>query len=130
VSGTELTRLVYDLANRREMDSFLAMLDEDIVIESRLAALEGSYTGHEGFWRWWDSFYRTFPDYRIQAEEIEELGDFVLVHALGMGHAQVGEVPLVDPFWHALHWREGKLLWWRNCRTEQEARDAIAARGG
>jgi hypothetical protein len=39
-----------------------------------------------------------------------------------------GEVPLCDPFWHGLQWRHGKLVWWRNCPTEEAAREAIAAR--
>jgi uncharacterized protein len=127
-SNAELVRRAYDNFNSKDFEAFLALADEDVVIESRLAALEGAYHGHDGARRWWDEFLGVFPDYEVKVHELRDLGDVVLARVTGVGHAGSSEVPLVDPFWHALQWRGGKLVWWRNCRTEEEALGAIAAR--
>jgi hypothetical protein len=44
----DLVFVLYDLFNRRDLDGFLAYMDKEIEIESRLVAMEGSYDGHEG----------------------------------------------------------------------------------
>ena len=46
-----------------------------VEVESRLVAIEGGYHGHEGMRRWWQDFLGTFPDYKIEIEEIRDLGD-------------------------------------------------------
>lgn len=42
-----------DAFNRRDWNAFLALADEEIKVESRLVAMEGSYESHEGLRRWW-----------------------------------------------------------------------------
>ena len=35
----------------------------------------------------------------------------------------------IDAFnWQVLEWRDDRCLWWRNCSTEAEAKEAIASR--
>jgi SnoaL-like domain len=116
-----------DAFNRRDLDVFLAMTDEEIEVESRLVAMEGGYHGHAGLRRWWDHFLGTFPDYELQVEELRDLGDVTLGHML-WGHAADSAAPLIDPFWIPMRWRDGKLVWWRNCSTEEEALEALGLR--
>lgn len=35
--------------------------------------------------------------------------------------------PVADPFWQPMRWVDGRCIWWRNCVTEAEALEAIAA---
>lgn len=42
-----------DAFNGRELDALLTLMDDEVVVESRLAAVEGGYRGHEGARRWW-----------------------------------------------------------------------------
>ena len=45
-----------------------------------------------------------------------------LGHIRARGHAAADSAtPLVDPFWHPVRWRDGTVVWWRNCATEAEA---------
>jgi ketosteroid isomerase-like protein len=57
----ELAYRAYDAFNRRDWDAFLALVDDDVEVESRLVAMEGGYHGHEGLHRWWDDFLGTSP---------------------------------------------------------------------
>ena len=120
---------ITDAFNRRDRDALVAMADEAIKVESRYAAVEGGYEGHEGLRRWWDNLLRAFPDYRIEIEELRDLGDVTLAHVRGWGGGASSAAPLVDPFWMPMRWRDGKCTWWRNCSTEQEALEAIGPSG-
>jgi ketosteroid isomerase-like protein len=124
----ELARRAYDAFNGRDWEAFVALMDEEVEVESRLVAMEGGYHGHEGLRRWWDDFLGAFPDYTAEIEEMRDLGDVTVGHIRGWGHSAASDTPVVDPFWQASGWRDGKCVWWRNCSTEAEALDAIGRR--
>ena len=122
----DLARKAYEVFNQHDWDAFFAMLDEEVVIESRLVAMEGGYHGHEGARRWRDDVLRVFPDYTVEARELRDLGDITFGHCVARAHSSVDEGPLLDQFWHPIAWRDGKVVWWANCATEEEAHEAIA----
>ena len=117
-----------DAFNRRDLDAFMALADDGIEVESRLVVMEGGYHGHEGLRTWWRDFLGAFPDYNLEVEELRDLGDLTLGHMRGWGHGADSATPLVDPFWIPMRWRDGKLVWWRNCATEAEALEAAELR--
>ena len=122
--NVQLARRAYDAFNHRDWDDFLLFIDAEVEMESRLVALEGGYHGHEGMRRWWDDFLGTFPDYVIEVEELRDLGDVTLSHFKGWGHGGGGGVPLIDPIWQPMRWRDGKAVWIRVCLAESEALEA------
>jgi SnoaL-like protein len=91
-------------------------------------AQDGGYHGHDGLRNWWGDFLGAFPDYNLEVEELRDLGDVTLGHMRGWGHGADSATPLVDPFWIPMRWRDGKLVWWRNCSTEAEALEAVGLR--
>lgn len=122
----ELYRHAYDLFNRRDWEGFLALMDEDVEVESRLAAMEGAYRGHAGLRRWWDDVFETLPDYRVEVVEARTLGNGALAHLRATGSGGTSAAPVVDSFWQALKWgSDGRCVWWRNCSTEAEALEAL-----
>jgi ketosteroid isomerase-like protein len=114
-----------DAFNRRDLDAFTALTHDQIEVESRLVAMEGGYHGHEGLRRWWEDFLGAFPDYSLEVEELRDLGDVTIGHMRGWGHGADSTTPLVDPFWIPMRWRDGKIIWWRNCATEADALEAV-----
>jgi len=122
--NVDLALRALDAFNRRDWDAIVALVDDEVVIESRLVAMEGGYRGHEGLRRWWDNFLGTFPDYTCEVEALRDLGDVTLGHIRGWGHGAASDTPIVDPFWIPMRWRNGKCVWWRNCSTEAEALEA------
>jgi hypothetical protein len=126
--NVELAHQAYDAFNRRDWDALLALMDDEIEVESRLVAMEGGYRGHAGLRRWWDDFLGAFPDYTVEVEELRDLGDVTLGHIRGWGHSAASDAPIVDPFWQPSRWLAGKCVWWRNCSTEAEALKAAGPR--
>lgn len=127
-NNVDLALESYDAFNRRDWDAFVDLVDEEVEIESRLVAMEGGYHGHAGLRRWWDDFLGAFPDYTLEVKELRDLGDVTLAHVRGFGHAADSATPLVDPSWLPARWRDGKVVWWRNCPTEGEALEAAGLR--
>ena len=113
-----------DAFNRRDLDAFMALTHVQIDVESRLVAMEGGYHG-QGLRRGWESFLGAFRDYDLEVEELRDLGAVTLAHVRGWGHGADSATPLVDFVWIPMRWRDGKLIWWRNCSTEADALAAV-----
>jgi hypothetical protein len=70
----ELALRAYDAFNRRDWDGFVALMDDDVEIVTRIAAIEGGRHGHEGMRRWWENMLTAFPDYDIEVVDVRDLG--------------------------------------------------------
>jgi ketosteroid isomerase-like protein len=69
--NVELAYRAFDALNRRELDAFLALMDDDIEVVPRVSAIEGesNYRGHDGVRRWWSSMLDVFPDYSMDRRD-------------------------------------------------------------
>ena len=115
---------VLEAFNGRDLDTLLALADEAVVVESRIAAIEGGFQGHEGVRRWWENLFDVIPDYEVEAEEVRDLGDVTLARLRARGHGAGSATPLEEVLWQVGRWRGGRYTWWRNCSTEAEALEA------
>ena len=124
--NVELARRVYEALDQHDGDGYLGLMDEDVVIESALAAVEGGYQGHDGVRRWWDDFVSAFPDYTMEIEEVRPIGtDRTLARLYGSARSAAGAAPVSDPFWHVMTWRDGRCTRWRTCGSEAEALEVL-----
>jgi len=57
-------------------------------------------------------------------EELHDLGDVLLVRIRAAAQSAHGDARVLDRFWQAASWVDGKCIWWRNCSTEAEALEA------
>jgi ketosteroid isomerase-like protein len=122
--NVELIRQTIDAVNRRDLDGYLALMDNEVEAVSRIVAVEGGLHGHAGIRRWWEEWLSAFPDYKIAIDGIRDLGDVTIAAARASAHGAGSEVPLQDTIWIAGRWRQRKCVWWRVCYTEQEALEA------
>jgi ketosteroid isomerase-like protein len=122
--NVELTHRAYDAFNQRDMGAFLALMDRDVQAESRLAAMEGGYHGHDGIRHWWQNLLEAFPDYTLETVEAREHGNLTLTTARTRGHGADSDAPVVDTVWIVVHWRDRKAIRWRVLSTEADALEA------
>jgi ketosteroid isomerase-like protein len=126
--NVELARRAFEAFNRRDLDTMLALADEEIVVESRLAAVEGGYHGHQGVRRWWADTLDVLPDYEVEVDEVRDFGDVTLARLRARAHGAGSAAPLEEVVWNVARWRAGRNTWWHNCMTEEEALEAAGLR--
>jgi hypothetical protein len=122
--SVELHYQSIDAVNRRDLSVFLALMDDEVEVVSRIVAMEGGLHGHEGVRRWWEEWFAAFPDYQIEIDEIRDLGDVTVAAMRAVGHGAGSEVPFQDTAWLACRWRRGKCAWWRVFYSMDEALEA------
>lgn len=115
----------FDAVNRRDLPAFLALSDEDVEVVSRIVAVEGGLRGHDGVRRWWDNWFETWPDYKIEVVEMRDLGDVTIATFNAVGHGAGSDLPFQDNAALACRWRSGKCTWWRVFPTTAEALEAV-----
>jgi ketosteroid isomerase-like protein len=114
-----------DAINRRDLDAFLALMDDGVEAVSRIVAMEGDLHGHDGIRRWWEAWFDAFPDYDIEVLEVRDLGDVTVAALRALAHGAASNLPLEDTIWQASRWRRGKVAWWRTFDTRAEALEAV-----
>jgi ketosteroid isomerase-like protein len=123
--NVELALRAYDALNRRNWDAFVALMDDDVEIVTRIAPIEGGRHGQAGMRHWWKNTLTAFPDYDIEVVDVRDLGDVTLASLRALGHGAGSNVPFEDLLWHGSRWRRGKCIWWRAFATEAEALEAV-----
>ena len=113
--------------NRRDLDAFVGLMDEDVEAVSRIVAVEGGLHGHDGIRRWWENWFNVFPDYEIEVVEVRDLGDFSVAGIRALGHGAGSDLPFEDAVWLASRWRRGKCVWWRIFNRADEAFEAAGS---
>ena len=121
----ELLHRAIDAMNRRDLDAFVGLMDEDVEAVSRIVAVEGGLHGHDGIRRWWENWFNVFPDYEIEVVEVRDLGDFSVAGIRALGHGAASDLPFEDAVWLASRWRRGKCVWWRTYSIRAEALEAV-----
>src|SRR4051794_41426438 len=71
----ELQHRLTDAFNRRDLDAYLALTDEDIEAIPRVGGMEGGYHGHDGTRRWWTDLLGSFPDFSVEFDEVHDMGE-------------------------------------------------------
>jgi ketosteroid isomerase-like protein len=124
--NVELARRAYEAVNRRDIDAFLGLMDDDVEL---LAAMEGTYHGHDGIRRWWNNLHDAIPDLVIEVGEARGIGDVTVTALRFRGRGAESYTPFQQLRWNAARWRRGKCIWWRTLSTEREALDAAGPSG-
>ncbi len=118
-----------DAVNRRDLEAFLALMDEGVEAVSRIVSVEGRLSGHDGVRTWWNNWFASFPDYDIKVVGMRDLGDVTIATISAVGHGAGSELPFEDNAWLASRWRSGKCTWWQVFRAEAEALEAVGLSG-
>ena len=120
----EAHRRAIDAFNQRDLDTLMELADEGVVVESRIAAVEGGYSGRAGVRRWCQNLFEMIPDFEVEAEDVRDLGDVTLARVRVRGHGAGSAAPLDQVLWQVGRWRDGRYTWGRNCTTRAEALEA------
>ena len=124
----ELAYRAFDAINRRDLGAFLALMDDDVKVVSRIVFMGSGFHGHDGIRRWWENWFSVFPDYNIEVVDVGALGERIVAVLSALGNGTGSDVPFEDTIWLATRWRRGKCVWWRTFYTRDDALEAAGLR--
>jgi ketosteroid isomerase-like protein len=123
--NVELSRRSIDALNRRDLDAFLSLMDDEVEAVSRLAPIEGVHHGHEGIRRWWETLFEAWPDFSAEVVELRGVEDVTVGMVHIRAHGASSDIPSDWTVCSVGRWRDGKCLWWGNFRSRVEALKAV-----
>ena len=127
MKDTELVLRCFEAFSRRDIDSLLSMLHEDVEVKSLMTEPEREvYSGHDGVREWLAAVLQIFPDWSPNPSNLRDLGGAVIVTMDVQATAATSGVRIDQRFWAAASIREDKLSWYGFFRTEEDALEAIA----
>jgi ketosteroid isomerase-like protein len=124
----EFVRRFFDALDSHDEPALLDLVHPDVEFTSLIVEVEGGFQGREGLRQYLSELFTAFPDFRVQLDEFQLVGEgaVVKVRVRASGVASGASTDLTD--WQALTLLDGRAAWWAFFRTEAEARTAIESR--
>jgi ketosteroid isomerase-like protein len=122
--NTAVAERAYERLRANDIEGALEYIDSDVEWHSLVLEIEGSFRGHDGVREWWRELRSVFPDWDPSIAEMRDLGDWVLVHARGMGQGAASGIGIDDDFWQVARFAQQRIVWYGAFRTEREAVEA------
>jgi ketosteroid isomerase-like protein len=124
---SELYRRGLEAWNERDVERFLETVHPEFVLRSRLTDVEGTaYQGHAGVRQYFTDLAEAFNELRMEIEEIEERGDWVVVTLRLTGTGAASGAGLDVDVISAVRFRDGLVV---QSFTERTKEDVLAAAG-
>lgn len=124
--NVEIAHRAYKAFSSSDWVGFVALMDPDVEFESLLLEAEGAtYRGHEGVRKYFDAVHDVFPDWQTEITAIRDFGDVLVIESRAAGTGRGSTVALGQRFWQAARVKNGKIVWWKFVRTEDEALEAV-----
>jgi ketosteroid isomerase-like protein len=106
-SNVRLIRDGYEALGRRDWDTLLAILSEDVVLET---VAQGVYQGRAGIRAWLEDMDQAWTDWSVTVARMRPLGGRVIVDAVLTGRSTYNAAELSQRFWIVWTVRDGKAV--------------------
>jgi ketosteroid isomerase-like protein len=117
-------------ANRRDFDMLVVGLDPDLEYRPRsdwsdVFDLQAVFRGHAGYRQAWNRMTEAFDDFRLELQEITDLGDHVLATVIATGHGSRSGVPVTLALFQLFRFGGGLVVWQRDFADRDSALEAV-----
>ena len=113
-------RRAIEAFNARDLDAWIALMDEDVEIESRFSRIGNAFfRGHEMVQQWWADLADAWEYLDVQLEQVRQVGPdqtLALIHLAAKGRES--GLAVREPAAHRVDWRDGR---WLRLRYEDRA---------
>jgi ketosteroid isomerase-like protein len=86
-----------------------------------------SYRGPEGAREYFENVREVFPDWSVEISQVREFEDRMVIESRSLATGQGSGVRTEQRFWQAVAVRDGRIIWRKFFRTEDEALHAVGA---
>ena len=98
--------------NARDLEGWIALMDERVDIESRFSRFgENYFRGHRAMKRWWADLEDAWEYIRVEPSEVRQVTpDETLALADLVAKGRESGVAIREPVAHRVKWRDGRWL--------------------
>jgi ketosteroid isomerase-like protein len=121
----EIVRRLIEAVNRGAVEEVLRCMDPEVEFIPKRAAVQGVYNGHEGVREYLADTAENFDLYRVDNEEIRDLGDRVLVFDTLRLRGRESGVEVTTPTAIVLTFRNGKIARFEDFGDKSRALEAV-----
>jgi ketosteroid isomerase-like protein len=119
----ELMQTVVDAVERGDLAAAQAAFHPQAEFRNATAKVESvTFSGETLITDWASAVSEVWEDYRFEVEQFDEEGDGMIARIRNRGRARGSGMPLDDPRYIGLRFKEGKIWRGETFRTEEEAR--------
>jgi ketosteroid isomerase-like protein len=117
-------------ANRRDFDVLLLGFDQRLEYHPmsdwmEVLDLDAVFHDHAGYREVWRLMTDAFEDFRLELEEVIDLGDHLLASVVYIGHGSRSGVPVRLPLFQLFRFRDGLVVWQRDFEDRASALEAV-----
>ena len=127
--NVEIVRGAADAFNRRDVDAWLTHFDPDIVWYAFPDEPDpGPFHGRDAVRAMAARWMEVLSDFRLEAKEFIDAGEYVLMPARMLGRVRDSDAEVTVDEIYVNKCRNGKIAEVRECRTKEEALEAVGLR--
>jgi ketosteroid isomerase-like protein len=128
-TNADLARRGFELWNERRFEEVLTLFHEDAVWDMRAFGVPDmtDFQGHEGLRRFFAEWLQAFPDSAIEAEDVEQRGEWTMSLVLQVVSGGASGTPVPFRYAGIGHWRDGRLDFVENHSDLDRARAAFTS---
>jgi ketosteroid isomerase-like protein len=125
--NVEVVRRGFEAFNKNDFEAWFGLASVEIKVYPRREepGAKPCYTGWDEMLQWLTNWYSGWQDYGVEAEQLIDGGEWVIVDAKEVGIAEGSGVQVEQNFAHAFKLRDGKIVEWRQFGQVQEALEAV-----
>ena len=124
--NVEIVRRAADAFNRRDVDAWLTHFDPEIVWYAFPDEPDpGPFHGHDAVRAMAERWMEVLSDFRLEAKEFIDAGECVLMLARMLGRVRDSDAEVTVDEIYVNKCRNGKIAEVRECRTKEEALEAV-----
>jgi ketosteroid isomerase-like protein len=121
--NVEIVRSILRAWNEGDVEHIVASMADDTELVPLRAQLEGtSYRGREGARAFWDDLHAEWADLDLPIDEIDEIGDLVLVLGRLVARGRASGIDIDVPIGQLWRLRDGEVTWMKAYSDPAEAR--------
>jgi SnoaL-like protein len=116
--------------NRRDFELLLIGHDPGVELHRAQVFLDvsGIFHGHDGYLEVWRRVLQSFPDFRLDPQELLDLGERVLLTSKLSGHGAGSGMSISQPLFQVFTLRRGWVVRQEDFQDRAEALEAVGLR--
>ncbi len=121
----EALRDCFEAVGRNDVPGALRFMDPEIRFECQVAALQGSYVGHDGVTAFFADMAEIFGTMQLHCPDTRDLGDRVLALGTARSIAKGSGISVDTPLAVVATFREGRMTHYTDFGDRGQALEAV-----